>query len=589
MFHTKYLFGFGWQEPGAVKVTGESLYGEPHGFGFVTEKNRRNQPLLQIQELNAGFEPLYWYQNETITQIKQNDTGCYIERTNSFGADGRRIPLCFKADVPRQGNYQVTITIEPGEDMRDILIFAGRRRLAGKEAFLKAGQMLQKTILINVCDIVPRGKTRIYEDKTIDLAVTADYPCISTVEINEISCPTIYIAGDSTVTDQSAAYPYAPGTSYAGWGQMLPAYLNCGIGISNHSHSGLTTESFRREGHYAVIDQYSKPKDYFFFQFGHNDQKLNELKAREGYWNNLVTYIGECRSIGAFPLLVTPVARNSWRGNDAGYNDLLSEYARVCIEIGREMEIPVLQLHERSMEFIKELGLERAKKYFYPNDFTHNNDYGAYKMAQFVAEEIKRTCQNHKIPGYRQLADFVTKGPGEWIPPEAVFLPVKPKEYEAVANPLEEQELFADLERPEEVLRRGDALDFVIKMARFFPINVYNDMFDDVVGHEWYAGAVECACQNGLIPPEMCKNRLFYPEQAVTLEEFIVFAMNGYRSRKPLPGEKECCYDGQAIAYARPFVRAAYTLGVIKADGSEDLKAVITREQAAGICRKLDV
>lgn len=589
MFRRSFFFGSEQGRENAVLVTKEDLYGENCGYGFVTEKNRRKYPLLQIPELNAGFDTVYWYRGEDITRIGQTSKGCYVEGEYAGCEAGWKIPLCFKADVPRQGNYRVTIVIEPDSDIKDVAVFTGRRHLLIRVDHLIAHEVFKRTTIVNVCDIVPRGKTRVHEDKSIDIAVTADHPCISALEIEEVALPTIYIAGDSTVTDQSAAYPYAPGASYAGWGQMLDAFLGCGAGVSNHSHSGLTTESFRKEGHYAVIEQYSKPKDYFFFQFGHNDQKLDHLKARDGYFNNLAAYISECREKGAFPLLVTPVARNSWKGSDGSYNDMLSEYARVCYELGEEMEIPVIGLHERSMEFIKGLGLEGAKKYFYPNDFTHNNDYGAYKMAQFVAEEIVTTCKEHAIAAYRQLADCIISEQDEWGPLNKTRLLEKPKAYADIADPEKEEKLFENLENPEELICRAEALDFVIKMARFFPINVYNDMFDDVVGHEWYAGTVECAYINGIIMPEMCDGKLFHPKNPVTLEEFIVFAMNGYKSRRLLPMEKPCCYDGQTQKYTRPFVRAAYTLGVLDKNGGEAMQAKISRGRAAQICKALQV
>ncbi|MCD7813123.1 MAG: S-layer homology domain-containing protein [Lachnospiraceae bacterium] len=74
------------------------------------------------------------------------------------------------------------------------------------------------------------------------------------------------------------------------------------------------------------------------------------------------------------------------------------------------------------------------------------------------------------------------------------------------------------------------------KTVRFFYTNVYNDMFADVIGHEWYAGAVECAWQNGIIDGHLVENGCFHPEKEVTLEEFFSFAVNGYKSRKELPG-----------------------------------------------------
>lgn len=601
MFRRNFLFGADEATANIINVTPQDLYRPGAGYGFVAERNRREQELLQIPELNGAFDTMYWYADKNLTVLQQDMYGCFISSEDIVrslceeeGDSGnfrvkRYIPLCFKADVPRQGNYRVAVTIESPEELQELLVFTCRRRLVYKTDCVKAGSKVKIEFTVNVCDIVPRGKERIYEDKSIDISVVADRPCISRAEIAEINCPTIYIAGDSTVTDQGADYPYSPATSYAGWGQMLPAFLDSRIAVSNHSHSGLTTESFRKEGHYAVVDQYSKPRDYFLFQFGHNDQKLEQLKAGEGYRSNLVRYISECRDIGAYPLLVTPVARNSWRGNDGTYNDLLEEYAEVCLEIGRKLKVPVLDLHARSMEFVTSLGLETVKAYYFPGDFTHNNDYGAYEMACFTAREIIRVCSNWEEPGYRKLAEYVAEGFGKWQPPALVRLPVKPDLYADMENPQGNQELFAQLERPEESLTRAEALDMVMKTARFFPTNVYNDMFEDVIGHEWYAGAVECACRNGILIPRLCEGRLFHAEKEVTLEEFLIYAMNGYQSRKRLPPEAPCPYDDTVAEYARPYVRAACAIGAADREGKADMQGIITRREAADICRSLHI
>ena len=126
---------------------------------------------------------------------------------------------------------------------------------------------------------------------------------------------------------------------------------------------------------------------------------------------------------------------------------------------------------------------------------------------------------------------------------------------------------------------------------------MYNDMFTDVVGHEWYAGTVECAYQNGLIDWNLVENKCFQPFAAVTWEEFLVFAMNGYKSRKNLPKEAPCPLDGQCREFTRPFVRAAYTLGLIPmvADGIGEpaplyrLDEKITRRQAVEFCRAMKI
>lgn len=598
MFRRNFLFGVDSATANVIGVTSDKLYKPGSGYGFVIELNRRRQELLKFPELNSGFETMYWYQDKNLTCIQNDENGCFVDSKSIMDAlarqegghypgEMRRIPLSFKMDVPRQGNYLTTIVIRSEEAMEDVLIFTGRRRLVYKGT-IEAGKEFRFETVINVCDIVPRGQERIYRDTTLDITIVADKPRLTSVSVVEVKCPTIYIAGDSTVTDQSAEYPYAPGTSYCGWGQMLTAYLSKDVAVSNHAHSGLTTESFRKEGHYAIIDQYSRHRDYYFIQFGHNDQKLEELKARGGYRTNMLGYINECRSRGAYPVLVTPLARNSWKG-DGTYNDLLQEYAEAVKEIGQITETPVLDLHGLSKEFIVHQGLEASKDYLFPGDFTHSNDFGAYKMAGFIAQEIKRVCGQHTSPSYRFLAKCVTEGFGPWTCKEKIVLPVKPKVYEEIKNPDVAAPLLSEVEEPQKAADRAAVLDMLIKTVRFFPTNVYNDMYEDIVGHEWYAGTIEVAYQNGMILPEMVEGNKFYPTKEVTVEEMLVFAMNGYSSRKTLPEERACVYDDKCADYARRYVRAACSLGLIPNDGSVDLKRVVSRGEVVDFCRAMGI
>lgn len=570
-----------------LKTGGAALYDRERGYGFVTEKNRKEDELLQLPELNTGFDVPYWYRGETVTELLLDEHGCYVDseaivRRIEAGA-GRLIPLCFKADVEEAGNYEVCLTLY-GEG--NILVFAGPRRLVYKDYAAEAGERTCSFVL-NVCDIIPRGKTSMFERRSVDLALLGENVRLSEVRIRQADCPTLYIAGDSTVTDQSAEYPYDPGTSYAGWGQMLGLYLSKEIAVSNHAHSGLTVESFRIEGHYAIVQKNMNPGDYLMLQFAHNDQKLMHLQANGGYRDGLAAYIEEVRQKGVYPVIVTPLARNSWKADDGTYNDLLEEYANTCIELGACYHVPVIDLHGRSKELVVSKGLEGAKAFYFPKDFTHTNDYGAYKMAGFIAEDYKKAVQNIRSDAYHRLAGFMTVERTAWEAAEQIVLPVIPESYRHVPNPDGDTTLFAGLERPEENLTRVEALDMVIKAARFFPTNVFNDIYDDIVGHEWYAGTVECAYQNGIILPQMTPNHRFEPEKYVTVEEFLVLILGGYRSRKEMPVEKPCALDCKSTEYCIPYIRAAHSLGVIKDE--DDLKELITRGRAAEICRELNI
>ncbi len=520
-------------------VNPSNLYKEDLGYGFFTEEARKDNENLNLPELNSGFDVWYWLQGKSITNIQIDEEGCYID--DEVG----NIPLSFKLDVPHTGNYLVTIELFNELEGSNLILFTGRRRFVFKKNELEKGERITYTCNVNVCDIIPRGKETRYRDLTLDISIIGKKIHISRLEIKENPSSTIFIAGDSTVTDQPASYPYDPGVSYSGWGQGLTLFVTPEIAISNHAHSGLTTESFRSEGHYDIILDSIKPGDYCMFQFAHNDQKLSHLKHNEGYRNNLITYINEIRARGAYPILVTPICRNTWRGTDGTYHDLLVDYATTCIELGREMDVPVVDLHRRSYEFITSLGLEAAKRYFYPGDYTHSNDYGAYLMAHFVALELSAhynfiTLNNYsnwiapneiKVPTPPKGSNYVIPGSNEV---KVNFTDIMNSQYKKEIQALTSQAILPNdnLYRPIDFVTRVEALSFVVKLYGFFATNVYNDMFTDIVGHEWYAGIVECACSNGIFDMKLVKDRLFEPNRTITYNELYSYCVNGYKSRK---------------------------------------------------------
>ena len=140
-------------------------------------------------------------------------------------------------------------------------------------------------------------------------------------------------------------------------------------------------------------------------------------------------------------------------------------------------------------------------------------------------------------------------------------------------NPADEH-LFEDLERPDEVLNRAGALELIIATMHFFPTNVYNDMFTDVIGHETYAGTVECAWQNGLIPEEMIEQNTLQPWKEVDGGTFAHMLLNGYATRKDLPeGDDD--------------LERAKKLGIVANDFNAH--AWMTRGEAAEMCKKLKI
>ncbi len=572
-----------------VRVGADARYTDAAGFGFIDEKTRREQERLQLPELNSGFEPVWWYQDEELTEISQGEWGCMLtpaSASSEWEESGRKLPLQFKADMGEEGSYRLSVEIcNPNPHPTAVILFAGRRHLVWKGE-LAPGEKRSFDALIHVCAIVPRGKTESYGDTTVDIALIGD-AALASLSIKREMSPVVYIAGDSTVTDQSAEYPYAPGTSYSGWGQMLAYFLPGRAAVSNHAHSGLTTESFRQEGHYAIVKERLKAGDYVLIQFAHNDQKLPHLLAKGGYRDNLIRYIREVREKGAVPVLLTPIARNSWKGADGSYLDFLEEYAQTVLATGEELQVPVIDLHKESMGFILRTGLETAKAWFYPADYTHSNDFGAFRAAKVVADELKEICP--ELFADKAAGAGCCKKDDCWQPEGSLVLPVCPERMKEKKNPLDEGELLSDIERPEDEITRAEALPMLIQALKFFPTNVYNDMYSDVIGHEWYAGAVECAWQNGIIPEEMTAGGRYQPDKALLLEELLAMAMNGFRGRKRIDagsqGDKEPELAKKAATWAKKAIMEALSLSVVSAD--ENPKRTVKRSEAADMIRHL--
>ncbi len=567
------LFSFDEQGKG-TRVRYLDLYTKEKCFGLVTEKT----PF--VSGLGNHFILPSYYEGEEVVRFNECEEGVFIDQASSCkrldASSDRLVPLMFAADVPEYGNYKVKMKLlADGE----VIVFAGSRRLVFRKVFSKKTN-LNIVFDLNVSRIIPRGQTAAGDRRTVFVSVLGKYAVLNEIEIIKEDCPTLFICGDSTVTDQPADYPYSPGTSYSGWGQMLPCHIY-GLAVSNHAHSGLTTESFRSEGHYDIVRKMLQKGDYVMFQFAHNDQKLPHLKAKEGYRQRLVEYIDEVRAAGAFPLIVTPLARNTWKADNGGYNDLLLEYADECMAIGEEYGVPVIDLHDFSMKEILRDGLESSKRFYFPKDYTHTNDYGAYKMSDYIADELTKLKGDYETLAEASVPDYF-----KWTVNSVPVVPEVPKRFKDKTKE-ETPSAFKDVDRPDDRILRAEALDMVIKAAKFFPTNVFNDIYDDIVGHEWYAGTVQCGYQNGLIPAGMIPDRRFRPEEEIVLEDFICFFMSAYGSRKKLPEVSESRYDNVCKDYSRDLVRTAVSLGFLKED--DDLKRTLTRREAADICGRMGV
>ena len=293
----------------------------------------------------------------------------------------------FVVDVPN-GTYTVQTLMGDLITSTCTGLKAGPGRLVLADVLTAAGEFVTSSFTVHVAD----GK--------LMLAFSGVAPRINALEITSApQAATLYIVGDSTVTDQPQdGYPYT------GWGQMLPLFIKTDAAVANYAVSGRSSKSFLEEGRLTPILDQMNANDYLFIQFGHNDQKLDAERATTPfttYKEYLNIYIQEARLRGAVPILVTPVQRRFF-DNAGKIIDTHGDYITAMKELAEEENVPLIDLAEESRQLFEALGPKETKSLFmwawpgeFPNfpkgaeDNTHFQERGGIAVATLVADCIK--------------------------------------------------------------------------------------------------------------------------------------------------------------------------------------------------------
>jgi len=401
-FSKKFDFGTGDVPLGYTQVLPGTLFSTTTGFGFEPESAMKNE--------GAGAPP-----------------------ARTAGAAASPVFL-FSVAVP-EGNYRVTVTLGDANAASVTTVKAESRRLMLENVTTKPGEFLTRSFVVNVRNRflppppknAPGGtEVRLNEreqgifnwDDKLTLEFNGSAPKVTAVDIETADVPTIFLAGDSTVTDQ----PREPGAS---WGQMLTRFFKADIAVANHAESGETLKSFLTELRLDKILSQMKAGDYLFIQFGHNDSKVNwpqtYVEPATTYRAYLKTYIAEAKRRGATPVLVTSMNRRTFDANGKITNSH-GDYPEAVRQVAKEENVALIDLHAMSATLYEALGPEKAPKAFSNDgkDATHHNNYGAYELARCVVEGIKAS----KLP----LADHLL----DHLPP---FDPARPDPLDTFAVP----------------------------------------------------------------------------------------------------------------------------------------------------------
>jgi lysophospholipase L1-like esterase len=217
----------------------------------------------------------------------------------------------------------------------------------------------------------------------LSIEIDSSHAALRTIEISAApSAPTVFLAGDSTVTDRD-------GGGDVSWGQLLPVFFKPGVAVSNQAQSGETLKSFANALRLDKILSQMKAGDYLFIQFGHNDSKQNwpqtYVEPETTYKAYLKVYIAEAKRRGAIPVLVTPMDRadrttGAPTHGHGGYPDAM-------LEVAKEEQVPLIDLYKMSILFYDSAGADAPKILA---DGTHSTAYGGYEFAKCIVMGIKQ-------------------------------------------------------------------------------------------------------------------------------------------------------------------------------------------------------
>ncbi|MBO4673156.1 MAG: rhamnogalacturonan acetylesterase [Bacteroidaceae bacterium] len=246
--------------------------------------------------------------------------------------------------------------------------------------------------------------------------------------------PVLFLVGNSTMRTGTLGNG---SNGQWGWGFYAHEYYDEDkITVENHALGGTSPRTFYNQLWQPVLEAVQKG-DYVFLELGHNDNgPIDSIRARSSYrpdgkleiredstyiYNKVTKqqeivytfggytrrFINDIRAKGATPILFTLTPRNDYEKDDPKrIQRKLTDFTPAIFAIGKEMNVPVIDLNDISATKLEKYGPWKTDYHFFL-DKIHSSAYGARMNAASAAEGILasndpqiaflKTCLNDKV------------------------------------------------------------------------------------------------------------------------------------------------------------------------------------------------
>ena len=200
---------------------------------------------------------------------------------------------------------------------------------------------------------------------------------------NELPAVTIHMAGDSTMSDYTAA------TTQEGWGQELGQFFISKVTIDNQAQPGANIQTFYA-GRWKTLINNVKAGDYVMAAFGINDSGTTHGPVTPAaFQTQMGVMANEVADKKATFIPTTSSPLQVWVGGKET-NTRLQPYCDATIALGMSRGLLVDDLNARGVEYYNMIGQTAAAALTFNGDKAHFDKQGATEMALLASQELAR-------------------------------------------------------------------------------------------------------------------------------------------------------------------------------------------------------